>query len=70
MLFPTLYSEPRPIRLSEATRRFAYDSLNHVYGLDTKKTPCVFLDHIQNFKELSALEQYDAAIYEIAAKAP
>ena len=70
MLFPTLYSELRPIRLSEATRRFAYDSLNHVYGLDTKKTPCVFLDHIQNFKELSALEQYDAAIYEIAAKAP
>ena len=70
MLFPTLYSQPRPVRLSEATRRFAYDSLNHVYGLDTKKTPCVFLDHIPAFKTYSALEQYDAAISEIAAKAP
>ena len=31
----------RPIRLSEKTRRFAYDSLDHKHGLDTKKTMSV-----------------------------
>lgn len=49
MLFPTLYSEPRPIRLSEATRRFAYDSLNHVYGLDTKKNALRFFRPYSKF---------------------
>mgnify|MGYP007084611787 CR=1 FL=1 len=26
----------RPVRLSEKTRQFAYDSLHHKYGLDTR----------------------------------
>lgn len=62
--------QPRPIRLSEATRRFAYESLRHKYGLDTKKTPGVSLDGVAGFEGLSPLGQYDAAIREIAAKAP
>ena len=68
--FPCSSGLSRPIRLSEATRRFAYESLHHRYGLDTKKTPGVPLDGIDGFEGLSPLGQYDAAIREIAAKAP
>ena len=60
----------RPIRLSESTRKFAYESLNHKYGLNTKQTPCVTLDHIENFDQMTELEKYDAAIKEIVTKAP
>lgn len=70
MEFYTSSSIKRPIRLSEETRKFAYESLNHKYGLDTRKTPCVTLDHIGNFEEMTALEKHDAAIWEIVTKAP
>ena len=70
MDFYTSSKERRPVRLSEATRRFADESLNHKYGLDTKKTPCVTLDHIENFESMSDLEKYDTAIREIVTKAP
>ena len=33
----------RPVRLSESTRKFAFDSLNRKYGLDTLKTESVSL---------------------------
>ena len=33
----------RPVRLSEETRKFAYESLDHKYGLDTRKTDAVVL---------------------------
>ena len=32
----------RPVRLSEMTRTFAFDSLNHKYGLDTLKNYKVY----------------------------
>ena len=71
MEFYTSFSEKRPVRLSESTRAFAYESLcGHRWGLDTKSTPAVMLDHIENFTEMSDIDKYDAAIYEIAAKAP
>ena len=70
MDFYTSYDIKRPIRLCEKTRLFAYESLNHKYGLDTKKTPYVSLNHIENFEDMSELEKYNAAIYEIAIKAP
>ena len=38
MKFYTANGLERPIRLSESTRNFAYESLNHKYGLDTRKT--------------------------------
>lgn len=60
----------RPKRLSEATRAFAADSLGHKYGLDTRKTPCVTLDHIPDFEQKTDLQKYDAAIREIVCKAP
>ncbi len=70
MEFYTSSSLKRPIRLSEKTREFAYESLNHKYGLDTLKTPSVSLNHIDNYEKMSSLEKYNAAIYEIATNAP
>ena len=70
MEFYTQNGNVRPIRLSESTRRFAYDSLGRKYGKDTLKTDAVYLDHIQGFDTLSQIEKYDIAIKEIAAKAP
>ena len=63
-------SGKRPIRLSEQTRRFAADSLNRKYGLDTLKTMSVDLGEIDGFGALSDIEKYDAAIRQIAKKSP
>ena len=60
----------RPVRLSEQTREFAWESLNHKYGKDTRKTPYVTLDHIEGYEKLSRFGKYDAAIAEIVKKAP
>ncbi len=60
----------RPIRLSEQTRKFAYESLGRKYGLDTLKTDSISLDSMANFSALSALEKYDIAILKIAEEAP
>ena len=55
MGFYTTYKEPRPIRLSETTRTFAYDSLHFKYGQDTWKNWAVSLDLIPDFGQLSEL---------------
>ena len=60
----------RPIRLSKSTRQFAHDSLDHKYGLDTRKTLGVCLDGLANFEQMTPLEQYDTAIERIAREAP
>ena len=60
----------RPVRLSEETRRFAYDSLNCKYGKETEPTPAVTMDHVEGFDALSPLEKYNLIIREIAEKAP
>lgn len=60
----------RPVRLSETTRRFAYDSLNRKYGLDTLKTMGVSLDDIENIDALSTMAKHDLAIWRIAEQAP
>ena len=60
----------RPVRLCEKTREFAYESLNHKYGLEARKTPCVHMDDVPGFENLTDLEKYDAAIARIAATAP
>ena len=60
----------RPVRLSEKTRKFAYDSLDRRYGLDTLKTNAVDMDDVEGFSELSEIQKYDAAIRTIAQKAP
>ncbi|MBQ8388919.1 MAG: hypothetical protein IJX46_08345 [Clostridia bacterium] len=60
----------RPVRLCEDTRRFAYDSLNRRYGLDTLEVMCVDMDGEKNFESLSPLEKYDLCIRAIAERAP
>ncbi|MBQ2709370.1 MAG: pyruvate formate lyase family protein, partial [Clostridia bacterium] len=70
MEFYTISKEARPVRLSEATRRFAYESLNHRWGLDTRKTPAVELDDIPGWDAMTPLERHDAAIRRIAERAP
>lgn len=70
MFFYTQNGKQRPIRLSEETRKFAYDSLNRKYGLDTLKNDSVSLDHISDFNTLSPLKKYDIAISNIAQRAP
>lgn len=70
MEFYSSSKTPRPVRLCESTRKFAYESLNHKYGLDAKQTPCVTLDHVENFEQMTELEQHDVAIKEIVTKAP
>ena len=60
----------RPVRLSEETRKFAFDSLNHEYGQDTWRTPAVSMDDYAGFEDLTPLQKYDAAIARIAKTAP
>ena len=70
MKFYTQNGNERPIRLSESTRRFAYDSLGRRYGKDTLKTHGVSLDDVQGFDALSQIEKYDIAIKAIATESP
>ena len=70
MEFYTQNGNLRPIRLSEATRKFAYDSLGRKYGLDTIKTMSVSLDDIKDYETLSEIEKYNLAITRIAETAP
>lgn len=60
----------RPVRLSEQTRRFCYESLNHKYGKDTWQTPGVSMDDIKGFSKLTPLQKYDYAIERIVRTAP
>ena len=70
MEFYAQNGKKRPVRLCEETRRFAYESLNKKYGLDTLKTHAVVLDDIDNLEEMSWLERHDIAIQRIAKEAP
>lgn len=60
----------RPIRLSEKTRKFAFDSINHKYGLETWGTPAVSMDDYRKFEDLTPLQKHDAIIERIATTAP
>lgn len=70
MEFNTQNNLQRPIRLSEATRKFAYDSLGRKYGLDTLKTEAVDLNEFEALSELTDIEKYDIAIKKIVCDAP
>lgn len=70
MEFYTQNGKVRPVRLSEGTRKFAYDSLGRKYGLDTLKVKSVALDDVEGFDSLSPLSQYDLAIERITKEAP
>ena len=70
MKFYTQNGGKRPVRLSEPTRKFAYESLNRKYGLDTLKVEAISLETVDDFESLSAIEKYDLAIEKIAEDAP
>ena len=70
MEFYTFSSKKRPVRLCEKTRQFAARSLAGEYGTEALKTPFVTLDHIAEYEALSSIEKYDAALLEIAKRAP
>ena len=71
MEFYTQFKEKRPVRLSEETRKFAYESLcEFKYGLDTMKVMAVDMDHIPGFSDMSELDKYDKIVTEIVNKAP
>ncbi len=71
MEFYTVSKDPRPVRLSESTRQFAYESLElHAYGLEAMKTPAVTMDHIEGFAEMTPLEKERLILREIAEKTP
>lgn len=70
MKFYTQNGGKRPVRLSEPTRIFAYESLNRKYGLDTLQVEAIPLDNIDDFESLSGIEKYDLAIKKIAEESP
>ena len=70
MIFPTASSTPRPIRLSEEIRDWAWRSLHGQYGDEAIRNDSVSLDDFENFEALSSLQRYDAAIQKIARCAP
>lgn len=70
MEFYAINGKKRPIRLSEETRRFAYESLNRKYGLETLSHRAVDLDDVEGYENLSMLEKYDVAIQTIVREAP
>ena len=60
----------RPIRLSEATRRFAFESLNYKYGKETWDLQSVSVDDCEDFSNLTPLQKYDIMIERIVNQAP
>lgn len=70
MEFYTPSKLKRPVRLSEKTREFAYESLLGKYGRDTLAAPAVSVDDVPDIKNATDIEKYDAAIRKIALTAP
>lgn len=60
----------RPVRLSEETRKFAFDSINHKYGIQTVATSSLSLDEYDGFECLSNIQKYDLSIEHIVKNAP
>lgn len=70
MVFYTASSHPRPVRLPEDLRQWAWDSLHGKYGDEAATTPYIFLDDVPNIGSMTRLQQYDIAILQIAKQAP
>ncbi|MBQ6824080.1 MAG: hypothetical protein IJP27_05470 [Clostridia bacterium] len=58
------------MKLSDATLRFAAESLGGRYGKEAMKLPAISMDHIEGFSELPRIDQYDLAIEAIVEQAP
>ncbi|MBQ8369152.1 MAG: hypothetical protein IJY35_04165 [Clostridia bacterium] len=60
----------RPVRLCEATRQFAWDSLHGRYGDECMKTMHVDVDTVAGFDAMEPREQYSHCIDAIVRKSP
>ncbi len=69
MKFYTAFSSPRPVRLSEETRAYAYESMHGKYGDEAMRTPFVSIPEEQ-YRSCSPQEKYNLAITAIAKEAP
>lgn len=70
MKFYTASNEERPVRLSTATRQFAWESLQGRYGTEAVNTPHVVIPDMETFDRLGDYARYDAALRQIALEAP
>ena len=70
MDFYTSYIEKRPIRLSDETRQFAWDSINGKYGALTALTPGISMDDMPEISDMDEIKRHDKAIRRIASEAP
>lgn len=62
--------QKRPVRLSNQTRNFAYESLNHKYGKYTQACYSVTFDGDKNYEKANDIDKYDMAVRKIAEEAP
>lgn len=60
----------RPVRLSEETRMFAWESLHGKYGDLARKYPAVEVDDISDFESLDWYDRYSCCIDAIVRKCP
>ncbi len=60
----------RPIRLSEATRAFAAESMHGKYGEEMFETPFVTIDDVADFQSLSPNDRYSVCIDKIVRECP
>lgn len=70
MIFPTAALQPRPIRLSDQTRDWAWRSMHGEFGDDALTHMAVSLDDIDGFDQLPEIDRQDIAIRCIAEHAP
>ncbi len=69
-VFPSAYKDGRPVRLSEATRRFAMESLQGKYGTQAMTTTYVSVDHIAGWESMCDHEKYAAALHALVRECP
>ena len=60
----------RPVRLSDKTRAFAYESMHGKYGDMARKVQSVSVDSVDGFEAMDKLEQYSRCIETIARDCP
>ena len=69
-VFPSAYKGGRPVRLCEATRRFAMESLQGKYGAQTMEVPFVEVGDVPLWESMSHHERYTAALDLLVRECP
>ncbi len=70
MIFSTASDTPRPIRLREEVRAWAWESLHGKYGDEAMANGCVYMDDVPGFARMSDFDQYDIMVRKIVEEAP